>query len=219
MDAGVQGRGRPGRAGWCRAQSLRKIEVDGRSMMSVVRPEGFYAFDERVDVDEYVGAARAISSRSIPWRLETNTQGANRAHDAWSHFHQATLTVGDFAGTMRWGIRGADRHGRTVEIEKILQDNDAVPTDSLGWDISDHLHIGRDMMEWRFFAESISEDEVVAYSAGQISAVQYRYTPISVNVGYAYGSVETFEYSRDVLGLDTNTTNGVPRPMVDMRRP
>jgi hypothetical protein len=57
-------------------------------------------------------------------------------------------------------------------------------------------------------------------SFGQVSLVQYRYSPISVNVGYEHGSVETFEYGRDVAEIEGgNTINGVPSPMVDIGRP
>jgi hypothetical protein len=49
--------------------------------------------------------------------------------------------------------------------------------------------------------------------------VQYRYAPVSVNVGYEYGSVETFEYGRDVALAASNTANGIPVPALDARRP
>jgi hypothetical protein len=50
--------------------------------------------------------------------------------------------------------------------------------------------------------------------------VQYRYAPVSVNVGYEFGSIETFEYGRAALAADSRTTdNGVPMPFVDTRRP
>ena len=57
-------------------------------------------------------------------------------------------------------------------------------------------------------------------STGQIDFVQYRYTPVSVNVGYEYGEVETFEYGRSqVQATDRTTFNGVPTPMADTARP
>jgi hypothetical protein len=57
-------------------------------------------------------------------------------------------------------------------------------------------------------------------SAGQINLLQYRYTPSTVNTGYEFGSVETFEYGRDTEFLSPGETfNGVPRPMADTGRP
>jgi hypothetical protein len=77
------------------------------------------------------------------------------------------------------------------------------------------------MAEWFFYASSIvDEDGVVQPSSGQINLVQYRYTPVTVNTGYEWGSVETFEYGRagNAAG-DRNTVNGVPIPYVDTGRP
>ncbi len=54
---------------------------------------------------------------------------------------------------------------------------------------------------------------------GALAVVQYRYTPASVNVGTEFGSVETFEYGRNVEdGPDGYSLNGIPRSYVDMRR-
>ena len=55
------------------------------------------------------------------------------------------------------------------------------------------------------------------FGGGQISSVQYRYTPATVNVGYEYGSVETFEYGASALAAAT-TDSGTPKPYVDMSR-
>jgi hypothetical protein len=73
--------------------------------------------------------------------------------------------------------------------------------------------------------ESMTLEEVVIAaevrdSAGQISLVQYRYAPSTVNTGYEYGSVETFEYGRSSNAADARTTDsGVPMPYIDTRRP
>jgi hypothetical protein len=200
--------------------SLRKIEVGGRVMMSLVRPDGIFAFDDRVAVDEYVNPDLTLAKRPIPWKIETNTQGANRAHDAWAHLQQVSLTLGNFSGALRWGVRGHDLNGKYVETAKVTQDKNPLPADGRPFDVEDHLRVARDMKEWRFFAESREIDGVVQSSAGQLSLVQYRYTPVSVNVGYEYGSVETFEYTRNLgLGNDTLSVNGVPTPMMDTGRP
>jgi len=193
-------------------QSLRKIEVGGRVVMSLSKPDGIYCFDEDASTDEYVGAGRAIASRPIPWRIETNTQGANRAHDAWAHLQQVTLTLGNFLGKLKWGVRGYDLHGQEIERSKVTEDTRPAPADGLPFDRDDHLLVQRDMKEWVLFAESLPDEP----SAGQLNLVQYRYTPVSVNVGYEYGSVETFEYTRGNTPL---YDNGVPAPYVDTRRP
>jgi hypothetical protein len=197
--------------------AMRTINVDGRVYVCVVKPDGFYAFDEDSATDEYVSGG-AIATRAIPWLLETNTQGANRAHDAWCRLVQLNIVVGFFQGQMKYGVKGLDRNGQVVDKYKIIRDTAAPGTEA--WDLEDFLQIQRDMKEWFFYAESVETGGVVEESAGQLSLVQYRYTPISVNVGYAYGSVETFEYGLSGNApADRTTDNGVPMPYVDTRRP
>ena len=50
---------------------------------------------------------------------------------------------------------------------------------------------------------------------GSIGCVHYRYSPASVNVDYAYGSVETFEYQNNMPLY----SNGVPEPYADTVKP
>ena len=198
-------------------QSLRKIELGGKGLMALVRPDGIYYFDEDYASDDYVDAG-AVATRSIAWSLESNTQGANRAHDAWAHLQQANIQLGYFQGQLRYGIKGYDLHGKPVDISKIVRDSEAAGAEA--WDLEDNLLIRRDMKEWFFYAESVTEDDVVQPSAGQITLVQYRYTPSTVNTGYEFGSVETFEYGRAGNAADQRTTdNGVPMPYIDTRRP
>jgi hypothetical protein len=200
--------------------SLRKIEVQNRIHLSLVRPEGIYIFDEDSSLDDYMipGTIPSIGQRTIPWEIETNTQGANRAHDAWSHLQQVSITVGNFTGAMEYGIRGHTRHGKLIEKKKVLRDDRAAS--SLPWDLEDTLLVKHDLKEWRLFAGSTGVGITPEQSGGQINLVQYRYTPISVNVGYEHGSVETFVYGRDALAFETgNTTNATPMPMVDTSRP
>jgi hypothetical protein len=219
---GGGGSAETGGGSWSRwmiqAHSLRKVEQGGQVYMSVIRPSGIYYFDETYGLDDYVDAG-VVKNRAITWKLETNTQGANRAHDAWAHLQQVGLTIGNFQGSMRYGVRSYDLHGKPVEYAKLVTDTDA-PGD-LSFDLEDHLQVRRDLKEWFFFAESIEVEGVPQPTFGQISVVQYRYTPVSVNVGYEYGSIETFEYGRsEALGsADTLTTNGTPRPYIDTRRP
>jgi hypothetical protein len=203
------------------AISLRKVEVEGRVYMSVVKPDGIYYLDPDYTVDDFVNTVpgfEGVNQQTIPWKFETNTQGANRAHDAWAHLHQLNIQVGFFQGQLRYGVRGLDRLGQRVDKSKIVRDTDAPGTEA--YDLEDFLEIKRDMKEWFFYAESVFDAGLTQPSAGQISLVQYRYTPISVNVGYAFGSVETFEYGMaDNAAANRTTVNGVPMPYVDTARP
>lgn len=201
------------------AVSLRKLEQGGDVRMSVVRPDGIFYLDEDYALDDYVVDGDVLQ-RSIPWYLETNTQGANRAHDAWCHLQQLEITVGNFTGYMRYGILGWDRHGKAVAYEKDMKD--LGERDGLPWDIQDQLQVKREMKEWFFYAGSRLEadGETVLPSEGKVALVTYRYAPISVNVGYEYGSIETFEYGRTQVNTGTElTNNGVPVPFNDQRRP
>jgi hypothetical protein len=203
--------------------SLRKIEQGNRVYMSLVHPDGIFYFDELYNYDEVVDpTTKLVSAQPIPWKMRTNTQGANRAHDAWCHLQQLNLYSGNFVGTMRYGIRSWDLNGMPVDISKKVTMLAAPPgptqaaEDVETFDLDDYLLIRRDLREWSFFAESVTDDAgEVLPSFGQISLVQYRYTPVSVNVGYEFGSVETFEY----LAAPDTVTNGVPVPYVDTRRP
>lgn len=200
------------------AHSLRKLEVGGQLMMGVVRPDGIYGFDPMRSSDELVDAG-AIVEAPIAWQIETNTQGANRAHDAWAHLQQATLTLGDFLGAVRWGVRGQNVHGRWVDVSKTTRSDVEAPADGLPWDFEDQLLIREDLREWRLYASAVADGDTVEPFTGQLNLVQYRYTPVSVNVGYEQGSIETFAYGRnEVLGSDAYTANGIPRPMVDAGR-
>lgn len=200
--------------------SLRKVAVGDREYLSLVRPDGVYVFDDEMTFDRLVDdvAAGTTVDEPIAWQLETNTQGANRAHDAWAHLRQVSLTLGSFTGRMRYGIRGQDMNGRWVEVEKVYIDQRSTEG-PMPFDAEDHLHVARELKEWSFFASSTETAGAVDLSSGQVSLVQYRYTPVSVNVGYDYGQVETFEYSRAVAGAETETVNGVPTPYLDTRRP
>lgn len=212
------------------ATSLRKIEQGGKIYMSVIRPEGLYYLDPTYDRDDYVDSiTRQVKTRFIPWRFETNTQGANRAHDAWCHLQAMSISLGNFQGSMKYGLRAKDLYGREVLIEKTVQDQNPPDLDNhLPFDLDDQLQVKKDMQQWFLFGSSLEgevgegEDQTLAtlYSSGQVNAVQYRYAPVSVNVGYEHGSIETFEYGRDTVNWGSgNTDNGIPQPFTDMRRP
>ena len=199
------------------AVSLRRILFDGVMHMAVIRPEGAFVLDEYYDRDDHTGEA-------IPWRIETNIQGANRAHDAWAHLKQVAPIFGNLEGKIRYGIRGLDLHGRPVNVWKVYES--PVRGNGLSWsstdlhmrpdpyDHEDYLDVSRDMKEWFFYAEAYRDvEDTVSRSRGQITAVSYRYTPVSVNVGTTFGSVETFEYGNSNNSWYSRGTNsGVPIP-------
>lgn len=211
--------------------SLRKIEVNGQVYMSLSRPDGLYYFDPEKYKDDYLapfGGGFLVSDRGIPWQFEMNTQGANRAHDAWAHLRQVSVAFGNFKGEADWGVKGMDQYGKEIITVKRTTRHD------LNWpptspvlelsDFEDHLQVRRDMKEWVFYAKSVLDDDnKVVPTYGQFSAVQYRYTPVSVNVGYEYGSIETFEYTRNMNAhgafQETLFRDGVPANMVDRRLP
>lgn len=204
------------------ANSLHKLELDDKLYMAVVRPDAIFVLDELATMDEYSESGQT-NYRAIPWRAETNTQGANRAHDAWAHLQQVNITLGNFMGRLRYGIRGHDINGREVEVAKITKDLREVDmtTRPLPWDLDDKLLVKRELKEWTLFLESVDDDEGLPMpSYGQVNLVQYLYTPVSVNVGYEYGSVETFEYGRASSPADVATSypNGVPAPFIDTTR-
>jgi len=203
--------------------SLKKLQIGDKLYMAVVRPDAIFILDNMFTQDEYADGA-GTQIRPIPWKLETNTLGANRQHDAMALVYQAQVHVGDFLGGFKWGVRGFDSNGRVVDINKITRsyqdDSDVHITNGrlqitdLG-DAWDQMHINKNMMEWTLYAESIDGE----YSYGQLDYVQFMITQLSTNVGSEKGSIETFEYQRNaVMGNNSLTANGVPRP-IDTRRP
>ncbi len=199
------------------ASSLHRLEVLGKLYMAVIRPEAIFLLDD-LEVYDQVNNNGSTLEQPIEWLFETNTQGANRAHDAWCMLQQLNISFANVQGTIRYGIRGYDRHGKAVEIEKLFRDLRAVDLSTRPdpYDIEDFLLIKREMKEWRLFAESVAGE----YSYGQIALVQYRYTPISVNVGYEFGSIETFDYARaSTNDAQRLSDNGVPQPYIDTRYP
>jgi hypothetical protein len=216
--------------------SLRTMDLDNIVMMSVVHPDGIFVFNEdRYNDERFNATTGALEVVNIPWYLETNTQGANRAHDAWANVQQANINVGNFLGQMRYGIRGHDVNGMQIELEKVVL-NTNPPEDGIteaeitdGYvmptldptEREDFLLVRKILKEWVFFAGSINdtvdEVEVPRFSGGQVNSVQYRYTPATVNVGYEYGSIETFEYGQ-IYQANATTDSGTPQPYVDMSR-
>lgn len=226
--------------GWSRwlvqGISLRKLQIGNKLYMAIVRPDAIFIFDERAYKDEYAEGADTLR-RAIPWRIETNTLGANNAHDMWAFLYQANLSVGDWLGSLQWGIRGYDVHGQKVEKRKrshASQDSDHLDLSNglihgeveLG-DSTDSMIIQRDMMEWTFFAGSLEENDeagepVTQDSYGQINFARFMMLQSSKNVNAEEGSLQTFEYRRNAQngtfpGTDL-TRNGLPMPR-DVSRP
>lgn len=209
------------------AQSLHKIELKGKVYMGVVKPEGIFVLDDEYMVDDVLTNRTTWSTRGIDWYAETNTQGANRAHDAWAFLQQVNITFGSFTGVVEYGIHGIDNNGMPVQVTKIFQDlrNTDYSTRPHPWDIEDFMRVGRTLKEWSLHLGSMTGGSGQARTSfGQVNLVQYRYTPASVNVGYDFGSVETFEYGRSLdvhpAGnvLPTGYPNGIPAPYIDTSR-
>jgi hypothetical protein len=181
------------------AISLRKLEVAGKLRLAVVTPETIYYLDEEVMDDQYFPPTNIIQTRPIPWKFETNIMGANRAHNAWAHIQDMILSIGNFYGDMEIGFKGRDVHGRWIDIHKIIH-ADGEPQNGSVWprDFDDYLLAREDLKEWVFYGNSIEKDGELQSSFGQLNYAQFRYAPISVNVGYELGSIETFEYGRSV---------------------
>jgi len=181
------------------AIAIRKLEVAGKLRLSVVTPETIYYLADEVMDDHYFPPTNVLTTRPIPWKFETNTMGANRAHNAWAHVQDILLSVGNFYGKMQFGIRGTDVYGQHIDYSKIIL-ADGNPADDHSWpkDGEEQLQVRRDIQEWIFYGSSVETDGELESSFGQISYAQFRYAPSSVNVGYEGGSVETFEYGRSI---------------------
>ena len=191
--------------------SLRKLEIDGLLYMAITSGPSIFVFNPEKDNDD-VWDDEWIEV-GIPWEIATNTQGANRAHDMWATLQQANVTFGNFTGECVYGIRGVDVNGKEVDVSKhyVSAKHSHSPLDR--YDQSDFLLIRRVLMEWEFYWRSADRPKNRSY--GSISFVQFRIAPASVNVGYEYGSIETFEYGSRA----PNYFNGVPNPVADTRLP
>ena len=201
--------------------ALSKLEINGKLYMAISRPESIFIFDDEKITDDASSSLGTVQ-KAIPWQFETNTQGANRAHDAWAYLQQAAPIFGNWRGNMKYGIRGWDVNGKLVQVEKIFRAPliDDLATRPLPFEVEDFLLIKRDLKEWFFYASSVTDSlGEVSPSYGRVSVVQYRYVPVTVNPGYEYGSIETFEYGRASAGSPTFTDNGVPMPYIDTGRP
>ena len=182
------------------AIALRKLEVAGKLRLAVVTPETIYYLADEVMNDHYFPPTNVLQTRPIPWRFETNTMGANRAHNAWANLQQAFTSLGNFYGAMRWGIKGWTAEKQWLDIHRDVrnlghpQDGSIIPND-----MEKPLLIERALKEWVFYGSSIETEGELEESYGQLDYVQFRYIPASVNIDYAAGSIETFEYGRESL--------------------
>ena len=191
--------------------SLRKLEINGLLYMAITSGPSIFVFNPEKDNDDIWDDEWV--EEGIPWEIVTNTQGANRAHDMWATLQQANVTFGNFTGECVYGVRGVDVNGKEVDVSKhyVSAKHSHSPLDR--YDQSDFLLIRRIMMEWEFYWRSADRPKNRSY--GSISFVQFRIAPASVNVGYEYGSIESFEYGT----RDAQYFNGVPYPNADTRTP
>ena len=226
----------PGKEGntWSRwlipAIALRRLEVRGILYMSVVTPSAIFILDPYAYADEKQVDGETTNV-PIPWYFETNTLGANSRHDIQVQLQQASLHFGDWVGKAQWGIKGWDGNGRLLRDKKLFQGNQedtpgfefpdlatyVIDPDSqdLG-DTQDILQIQKMATEWTLWGSSAGEE----FSYGQVNMCRFRFAQLSVNNGYALGSIQTFEYQKNVaVGNDNITQNGIPRPVSDPRRP
>jgi hypothetical protein len=200
------------------AYEVKRIELNGRIHMGVVCPDSIYYLDELAWMDEH-----PTETTAIPWFLQSNTQGVNRQHDQDSHLQQVTPTFGNFFGTCRYGISAWNIHGKPVDKTKVYRQPVEVDfsENPLPWDHEDSLSVREGIQEFYFNAGSVEDaDGNVLPSYGQISNVQYRMMPLSTNIGYERGSIETYEYQNAGAAWQRRTAiNGVPIPEIDPRRP
>ena len=200
------------------AYELKRIELGGRIYLGIVRPESIYFLDELAWMDESPAGETAI-----PWFLQTNTQGVNRAHDQDSRLQQVNPTFGNFYGACRYGVSAWNVDGKPVDLNKVYRQPVTVDfsENPLPWDHEDSLLVRENVQEFYFNAGSVEgENGDTLPSYGQISNVQYRMTPVSTNVGYERGSVQTYEYKHAGATWQRRTSiNGIPIPEIDPRRP
>ena len=191
--------------------SLRKLEIDGLLYLGIASGPNIFVFNPEKDNDDVWDDG--WEEVGIPWEAVTNTQGANRAHDMWATLQQVNVTFGNFTGECVYGIRGKDVNGKPVEVSKhyVSAQYSHDPLDR--YDQGDFLLVRRVLMEWEFFWRSADRPKNRSY--GSIGYVQFRIAPASVNVGYEYGTVESFEYGQ----RQPNYFNGVPLPNADTERP
>ena len=205
--------------------SLRKIEIDNYLYMSVTTPDAIFVLDPFSYADEKVGEA-TTTHVPIPWKFETNMLGANSRRDVEVMLQRCVISLGDWTGKMRWGLKGWDSHGRPMNINKVFQGNQegyAIPDETfhidqaadLG-DTEDILQIKVPITEWTLSAESLPGE----YSYGQFNMARFQFIQTSVNTGYELGSIQTVDYARNVArGNNRISDNGIPRPTADPRRP
>lgn len=200
------------------AYELKRIEINGRIYMGVVRPDSVFYLDDLAWMDEH-----ETGDTAIPWFLQTNTQGVNRAHDQDSRVQQVSPLFGNFFGICRYGISAWNVDGKPVDLNKVYRQPVEVDfsENPLPWDHEDSLLVRQGLQEFYFNAGSVvDENGAVLPSYGQISSVQYRMTPLSTNIGYERGSVETAEYKNAGADWQYRTAiNGIPIPEIDPRRP
>ena len=95
------------------------MDIDNIVMMSIVRPDGIFVFNEDRYSDEVFNENTGVlEEAAIKWYLETNIQGANRAHDAWCNLQQANAAGQKIAFTTDAGARYFLRSMSTEDLLK-----------------------------------------------------------------------------------------------------
>ena len=152
---------------------------------------------------------------------------------AWDRWLKFSCAFDFYTGWFRWEIRDENEVLWTKLIPKLDLRDDATETTSVSARFElDYLNDATVPLPEAMYPDWIDEihGKVSRWqptflpppelSYGQINLVQYRYTPVSVNVGYEYGSVETFDYARASASWTERLTDaGVPTPANDPRRP
>ena len=204
--------------------SLRKVEYKDQLYLGMLTDQGLMIFDPSSFVDDVRPLGGTLTTQPIPWSFETNLLGANSRRDAAVDLRKATLHLGDWFGSMEWGIKGMDLHGRVLDRKKVYHAIQATPNTSGGrvsagqdlGDTRDELQAEGAFIEWTLYANSI--DGVNSY--GQIDMARFMFSQLTTNFGYNLGALDTFEYQRNaVSGNNDYTQNGIPRPRQDTRRP
>ena len=204
--------------------SLRKVEYNDQLYLGLLTDRGLMIFDPSSFVDDVRPLGGTLTTQPIPWSFETNLLGANSRRDAAVDLRKATLHLGDWIGSMEWGIRGMDLHGRVLDRKKVYHAIQATPANSNGrvspgqdlGDTRDELQAEGAFIEWTLYANNI--DGVNSY--GQIDMARFMFSQLTTNFGYNLGALDTFEYQRNAVSGNNNyTQNGIPRPRQDTRRP
>ena len=204
--------------------SLRKVEFKDQLYLGLLTDRGLMIADPASFVDDDRPINGVLTTQPISWSFETNLLGANSRRDAAVDLRKATLHLGDWFGSMEWGIRGMDLYGRVLDRKKVYHAIQSTPSTADGrvnpgqdlGDTKDDLQAEGSFIEWTLYANSIAG----VNSYGQIDMARFMFSQLTTNFGYNLGALDTFEYQRNAAsGNNGYTQNGIPLPRQDVRRP